>query len=544
MDCVGYQPPYPFTNEYGNSYVTGYCEGCGRDKTWPEEYAPDLSPPMFLGADKKGGCDCNKKKELTEYADSCTKCGGDIYLTPGAAMYRKRAGGSYVPRREYCNSCLNEVVFSGKCRNTGCKSVGGLGVVEATFGEQLSYAENNLTFPPNNCPVCRKAIKAFKQRQEVRPTCRLCKRSFRVTYGVMIMTLKNEEHCETPKECLRCRGLSPDDRRRLEQENALDKIGLQRRNEAAKVLSGNKEELRREKERRATAIEEKKREFRKRLHEVDRLSRQDMRAVLDEAKKEGTLLSVLSNPKDAGYHKLQDVLAHVSGGKGKMTEKEYHALPQAFRSVIELYPKAMGLFDPAPKYRGKGSSALHQHYEMLATAAIINAPVKTRSGKELFINSAKDKVDFGQKITREASLFNEKTGFIENIFGVRSRTIEADTLVYKPDGREVAIDAKYTKNDRYTNVPYEQLKGIREGFNLGKFNEFYFVTNKEFSTNFINEVNKTNLELVRDHINTSGTRPPTNIGNADKYDDAVKQFVKDNHIDQIEMCEHVKYPGT
>lgn len=546
MHCVGYQAPqFSHENKAGMSFYSYYCEGCGREKTIPDIYAPEPGAPMFFGLGRSGdGCGCTKRKELTSYSDPCKRCNGPIYLTPGAAMYRKLAGGSYEQRKEYCDTCLDTIVFSGKCRNLGCSSIGGTGVVEATLGEQLSYEKRNYTFPPNNCPRCRKAIKAFKQRQEVRPTCRLCKRSFRVTYGVMIMMLKNEEQCETPKECLRCRGLSPDDRRRLEQENALEAIGLQRRKQVAKLLSGNKEELKRERERRALAKDEKEREFRKRLDEINKLTPIDMRAVLHKASKDNLLLTVLSNPSDPKYGVLRNALAHATGGKAAMTEKEYRALPQAFRLVVEKYPRAMGLFEATPKYRGKGSSALHQHYEVLSAAAIMKSPATSRSGKELFINHNKDGLDFGAKFSREANVFNDKTNVIENLFGVKSKTIEADALVVKPDGREIAIDAKYTSKNVYRNVPHEQLKGIREGFNLGKFNEFYFVTNKEFSGEFVTAVNATNLELVRDYISREAIREPEKLGSLTQYNNDVEKFAKQHHIDQIEMCEYVNYPGT
>jgi hypothetical protein len=545
MNCVGYQPPqFSHENKAGMSFYIYYCEGCGTEKTIPDIFALDPNPPMFFGLGRNNdGCGCTKRKELTDYSDPCKECTGPIYLTPGAAMYRKISGSAYEQSKEYCESCLDRIVFSGKCRNLGCNSIGGLGIVEATFGEQLSYAKKNFTFPPNNCPKCRKAVKAFKERQEVRPTCRLCKKSFRVTYGVMIMILKNEEKCETPKECLRCRGLSPDDRRRLEQENALGVIGIQRRREVAKLLLGNKDELKLEKERRAVAKEEKNREFRKRLQEINKLTPVDLRALLHQATKDALLLTILSNPNDPKYGVLRNALAHATGGKAAMTETEYEVLPQAFRLVVEKYPKTMGLFEASPKYRGKGSSALHQHYEILSTAALMNTPATSRSGKELFINYQKDMLDFGAKISREANVFNDK-GVIENLFGLKSRTIEADALVVKPDGTEIAIDAKYTSRSEYKNVPYEQLRGIREGFNLGKFDKFYFVTNKAFSGAFINEVTNTNLQLVRDYVSHEGIPEPHELGNLDKYDAAVKEFVKEHHIEQIEMCEYVNYLGT
>src|SRR5262249_40046681 len=155
-------------------------------------------------------------------------CGQPIYLTPGAAMVKKRSGSSYEQRKEYCDSCLDEVVATAACRNAGCRSIGGTGVVNATFRDQLFYEKKQYTFPPNNCTVCRAAKKEFERRQEVRPTCALCKKSFRVTYGVMIMVLKNEERFGIPRECVSCRSLSPDERLRIQRESDLDHLSRQR----------------------------------------------------------------------------------------------------------------------------------------------------------------------------------------------------------------------------------------------------------------------------------------------------------------------------
>lgn len=532
-------------NKAGMTFSEHYCEGCGASKIIPDIYAPDPNPPLFFGLGRNGdGCGCTKRRELTDYSDPCRKCNGPIYLTPGAAMYRKGAGASYQQRSDYCDSCLAEVVFAGQCRNMGCASIGGTGHVQATFGEQLFYEKKQYTFPPNNCATCRRAVKAFKRRQEVRPTCILCLRPFRVTYGVMIMMLKNEPKCETPKMCLRCRALSPDDRRRLEQERLLLELQGERRKEIARLFAGDKQELEREHHRRIEARRDKEQRLRQLLETLSRLSPRDVRVALDRALKEGVLPSILSDPKHPSYRSVHESLAHVLGGKGKMTEKEFNALPHAARFVLERYPKANGFFEAVPKYRGKGSSPLHQHYELLSAAALMTKPAKSTSGKTVSIDFLRDKVDFGAKFPRE-------TG----IFGVKSKTIEADILVWKPPtllppavGREVAIDAKHTINQTYTHVPYEQLKGVRQGFNLGKFDEFYFVTNKSFGAKFVTEVRSTNVQLVKDHIIRNNWQIPPELGPLDKYDEthkyAIEKYVSVNKIQQIEMCEYVSFPGT
>jgi hypothetical protein len=563
------------------SYYAHFCEGCGHEKVIRDDRDFDPSPPLFWG-ENNDGCGCTKRRELTEYSDPCKKCGAPIYLTPGGAMRKKYtlAEGNYQQRKEYCDACLDEVVASAPCRNVGCKSIGGAGLVEATFGDKLFYEKKQFTFPPNNCEVCRKAVKLFKEREEVRPTCALCKKPFRVTYGVMIMILKNEEKCEIPKECLRCRGLAPDERNRMSRENELDDLGLKRRKEVAKILAGDKQALLREKERLVEAKQMKKGELIRLLNQRSKLKPSDLRAVLQVAAKDEKLLKILANRDDAGYRHIQEALAHITGGKGKMTDKEFAALPQAFHSILKDHPNAMGLFEKAPAHRAPGMSPVNQHYEILSAAALKTRNFTTVSGKKLEIR-ATDRVDFGIKFPHGHAQAK------------RHGTIEADTLVTRKVGippfekeEQIAIDAKYRNTDK--NRPFlrepkydfisdkhrdevkRQLEGIRTNFQNGNLHEFHFVTNVKFGDKFKSEVDQTNLRLVQDYITEhnkqfsspqgikelahlheiekeampEGIVDPSKLGNLEIYSETVKEFAAHYKINQVEMCEHVTYPET
>lgn len=241
------------SNKNGDTYYAYYCERDG-EEVFVAKNAPGIEGPFFGGKKK---CGCTSVKELTEYFDPCQnpECAGDgkIYLTPGAAMARKMNSG-YTPRK-YCNACLNSIVFRGICRNKACQSVGGDGNLEATFGEKLNYEEKKYTFPPNNCQICRRVKKHFKEKGEVRPNCSLCRKSFRVSGEQMKMILKNETSFAIPKECPRCRNLAPDDRRKVEANNELGKEKKKLIAEAMRLLKGDKKLLAKE---RKNHIEEKK----------------------------------------------------------------------------------------------------------------------------------------------------------------------------------------------------------------------------------------------------------------------------------------------
>ena len=577
MSCDGHQEPeFRYTRKSdGVDCYAYFCEGCGCEWVRGEDRG---NPPPFFG-----NCGCSKLKQLTDYSDPCKKCGAPIYLTPGAVNYRERAvaEGAYQQRKEYCDTCLDEIVSSAPCRNLGCKSIGGAGLVEATFGDKLFYEKQQFTFPPNNCEVCRKAIKLFKQREEVRPTCGLCKKPFRVTYGVMIMMLKNEERCEVPKECLRCRGLAPDDRNRMSRENELDDLSLKRRREVAKVLAGDSQALAREQERLVAAKQIKKGELLRLLNQRSKLKPNDVRAMLHLAAKDQKLLQILSDPKNAGYRQVHEALVHITGGKDNMTAKELAILPQAFHRILKDHPNAMGLFQKAPAHRAPGMSALHQHYEILSTAALIARNFTTSSGRKLGISKQTDRIDFGIKFPHGHAQPRQHG------------TIEADTLVTRKVGippfetvEHIAVDAKYRNTDKarpFLREPqYEflsekhredvkrQLVGIRTNFKNGSLNEFHFVTNVTFSDRFKAEVDQTNLRLVQDYVTEhnkqfnspegikelaylheaeraampEGKVEPGTLGSLEKYSEPVKEFAARYKINQVEMCEHVTYPES
>jgi len=233
--------------------------------------------------------------------------------------------------------------------------------------------------------------------------------------------------------------------------------------------------------------------------------RSEVRAVLHRVSA-GRLLPILANPTHRAYPLLQEKLAVAVGGRENMTEEEYQCLPRAFYVVLKDHPDAMGIFEAVPQYRGPGASALHEPYEILAAAALRN-PHPTSLGRNLVISS-QDRPDFGLKMPRE--------------FAQPSRygTIEADILVYKPDGREVGIDAKHTRNGVYSSTQglNRQLEGIRNKLNDGTLHEFYYVTNGRFSDPFRKLVDQANLELA-------GER-------AERY-----------HVPQIGLCEHVVFDG-
>ena len=210
---------------------------------------------------------------------------------------------------------------------------------------------------------------------------------------------------------------------------------------------------------------------------IDKAYRDQIREALHNTTKT-QLISILEKPDSTAYKALSKLLMNTM--VSKMSDKEKEALPTAFHKILKHTSDTMGLFTKAPSHTGPGSSPVQHHYEILSAAALIENSYKSRSGKSVYINTV-DRIDLGIKFSR---------GYAQP---KRFGTIEADILVSRGTinplssdfGKTVAIDAKYSKVGKYSNKPAQrQLDGIRTGFRDGKIQEFFFVTNKEFTPDF------------------------------------------------------------
>ena len=584
IGCYRYQEPKRRYRANGDEsdFFTCFCQGCGDDNVDVHEDNVIFGEPMFF---KKCSGNCTQQKVLTDYADTCGKCGlENIYLTPGAAMYRKITeanGETYKQKRDYCDECFYSVIERVPCRNLGCRSIGGHKLVEATFGEKV-FAEKvrnegqDFTFPPNNCEICRRAIKAFKSKPEIRPNCQLCKKPFRITYGVLIMILKNENKFKVPRECLRCRDLSPLERKRIQREDELQGLVKERVRRLARLLNKDVAELEREKKLLEAAKKERKIRIKRKLERAIRLRKENMRGILQKAIEDKTLQETLSNPKENAYREVQAALAHLTGGKSKMTDKEYNALPEALREVLKDHPNAIGIFQNTLKNRAPGMSPVQQHYEILAAAALGSKEFTSLNGKKLALY-ATDKTDFGIKSARGYA--QPKSGGTIEADILAHRKIEAEIVTNRNSGvmdklllneeKTIGIDTKHTLSKIYPTDKKElkrQLSGIRNNFNDGRLDEFFFVTNQKFGEVFKQEVEKTNLTLIKDYIKIHNKKfqndeyqfltsveksaMPSNrvdskeFDNLKEYTSEVREFARKYEIKQVEICEDVRYTGT
>lgn len=131
--------------------------------------------------------------------------------------------------------------------------------------------------------------------------------------------------------------------------------------------------------------------------------------------------------------------------------------------------------------------------ELLTTAAIIQkGGVYTSLGNKLKIYST-DSIGFGQKFASKYAVSTRKKDIIE-----------ADTLIARGD-KNIGIDTKYTRISNTYSIKKEedferQLRGIKTCFRDGSLQEFYFVSNVKFHSNFKNKVEEYNIEIFKDRL--------------------------------------------
>lgn len=289
---------------------------------------------------------------------------------------------------------------------------------------------------------------------------------------------------------------------------------------------------------------------------TDEAKHEKIRSALKQASSK-RVLSILSDPKHPAYRLLSKHLAKSI--KSKMTQAELQRLPEAFRTILKKHPNAMGLFEKAPLHRGPGASAVQDHYEIFSAAALISGSYRTARGKVLSIDPG-DRVDFGIKFAR---------GYAQP---KRYGTIEANILVHKSgliSGKTVAIDSKYSETGNYGAKAdlQRQLDGIKTGFRDGKIDEFCFVTNGKFGNRFKGMVKEENLKIAMDYARRHNRLYHDEKHGIDKeyltkeekenipddkipesffreYNEQVIEFVNKYEISQIDLCQHVKFPGT
>lgn len=194
-------------------------------------------------------------------------------------------------------------------------------------------------------------------------------------------------------------------------------------------------------------------------------------------------------------------------GNAQLNEQMSQTLPQALTRIYYHDGRAVGLFEPARSGASPWIGTLKNTslgkangcaYEVLATAKILDRPIKSRlTGPALKISS-RDQLDFGVK--QDASYGGRWPLRVtdgetwSDFHQPRRKTVEADLLITRNGCEDqIAIDFKHTSTDCSCQITQQQLEGVWTALQTGDVEEYHFVSNSHFnSTTFkaVEEINK------------------------------------------------------
>jgi hypothetical protein len=192
-------------------------------------------------------------------------------------------------------------------------------------------------------------------------------------------------------------------------------------------------------------------------------------------------------------------------GNETLSDEMAAALPDVLEGLHEL--RVSGLFDQARSRASIWVKTLHSTargaadgsaYEVLAANRMRHRPARARSGgPELFVGT-RDRLVFGPKIQARYGA-EGPLRFVDHrgpgTFGQPDRTtVEADLLVVKPGGTEVAVDFKHWIQPVQLEEP--QLEGVVVGLLTGEIDEFFFVANTSFRGESITAVEAANARIA------------------------------------------------
>lgn len=117
----------------------------------------------------------------------------------------------------YCDRCRDGILFTGPCRNRGCRGDGTVrcpGHEKKTLVERAKETGDASWWPPRNCQPCREFIANL---DDVALTCLCCRRPWRWSRGRQIWLLQNEPRSAfvRPELCDACLALGDDERKSL-----------------------------------------------------------------------------------------------------------------------------------------------------------------------------------------------------------------------------------------------------------------------------------------------------------------------------------------
>ena len=134
-------------------------------------------------------------------------------------------------------------------------------------------------------------------------------------------------------------------------------------------------------------------------------------------------------------------------------------------------------------------------YEVIAASRFISAPRTPGNGTSaIAIVAGEDSVSFGQKLPA----------------GPDRSTVEADVLIFKPDGYKIAIDSKAYSNPFGNSAELrEQLAGIKACLREGEVNEFHLASRGRMTSGAKEQIERADAQVRAEILAARSSEPRT-----------------------------------
>jgi len=225
------------------------------------------------------------------------------------------------------------------------------------------------------------------------------------------------------------------------------------------------------------------------------------------------ICSALTDPKNSLHDLIAPKLIEYVRGNQQISQVYRNQLPKDIAEVLKVTPNALGLVNQAVHRgqvqplasRSKLGSGTGYVYEIMGTAALIRqtSQPSNQGGRPLSITAGSDKVQHGIKL--QGRYFDSQ----RELYQAR-KTVEADIIIQKPGGRDIAVDFKHVKGGgsvsdkggreatrRGESDLATQIFGIKAALKTGEIHEFHFATNGRFGNGFKEAVETANRDLAQ-----------------------------------------------
>ena len=257
--------------------------------------------------------------------------------------------------------------------------------------------------------------------------------------------------------------------------------------------------------------------------------RAEISKFLDQAQHEKihTLREIIENTNHSKQHKKIGKAIIESFKEGQVSKTDENKIPKAIGILLKNNPKVLGIFSKAATYYKYASRMTHPGEAIVAAAIIQKKEIPTTDGNTLNMLGSY-RVDFGIKTSSYLGKY-----------------VESDMFISQRNAPPIGVDIKYTlspKTKTYTlkDDTKIEMQKVKYAIKSNNIQEYFYVSNGEFSKGIKDEVGAHNKELVENwakQVKNAQVKEDLSIENINKN---WKSIAQNHHIPQIRLCENVE----